>query len=264
MNIQNRRLARTALCAAMLVALAACSGKNEALSPEQVAAPASTPAAAPANSLLNQAAQHASVQAKQDNLPKPDLSVVADNYAAIDKGQQVMFLATAFSGPPPDYDKMAQIYSSEYRNANDTFRKHDLLSAIQPRLDAGIAQAKEQRYVWVEDNNPNLAHYDFNKKSFHNNSPEFAEGGYYAFSDAPGYNLAFTNGSAFQDIPVADEIKARAIESDIGRYPSLKLKIFAFVQSTDVSGTPTAQAVITRVQILDPHGALLAEQTVGN
>jgi putative heme degradation protein len=69
------------------------------------------------------------------------------------------------------------------------------------------------------------------------------------------------NGPAFQQLHVTDEAKARAIEALVANWRTpLRLRIFAFVQSTaDDSGIPTVQAVVTRVQLLDPHGQVLLE-----
>lgn len=212
------------------------------------------------NALSPTAVQEAAQAAKVASLPQPDASTPDGAYVTIDKGNQVMFLYAAFSGLPADYDKMAQAFSSEYRSTSDAFKKHDLLAALQPRLDAGIADAKAHPYIsWVDDS-PQLVHYDFAQKSFGVGSALFQQGGYLTYYDNGGYVLAVSNGQAFRQLHVADDGKARAIEAMVGKYPSMSLKIFAFVQATDGSGTPTVQAVITKVQLLDSHGQVLLEQ----
>ncbi|EIM04444.1 MULTISPECIES: DUF4852 domain-containing protein [Gammaproteobacteria] len=241
----------TALVAAMFV-LAACSGKQN-----DSAAPATKPAV---SDLLSPAVlQKAAAQAKQNSLPKPDYITPDSAYVEITKGNQLMFLYAAFSGLPPDYDKMASAFSSEFRNTSDEFKKHDLMAAIKPKLDAEIANAKAHPYVLLTDDNPGLSHYDFDKKSFQIGTAEFQSGGYFRYYDNGNYVITLTNGEAFQQLPVADEAKAKTIESLVSKYQSIHMKIFAFVQSTDDSGTPTVQATITKIQLLDSHGQVLLE-----
>jgi hypothetical protein len=115
--------------------------------------------------------------AKASSLPQPNWSTPDSAYVEITKGSQVMFLDAAFSGMPPNYDKMAQVFSSAYRMENDAFKKHDLLAAIQPKLDAGIAEAKAHPYItWTDGNSLQLAAYDFGTHSFPDNSALFTGG----------------------------------------------------------------------------------------
>lgn len=212
-------------------------------------------------SVLSPAAvQKAAQAAKVASLPQPDLNTPDTAYVSLEKGNQVMFLYAAFSGLPPDYNQMAQWYSSEYRMTSDAFKKHDLMAALKPKLDAGIADAKTHPYVTWIDGSPQIGHYDFNRKAFPVGSVLFQQGGYVSFNDNNGYDLAVTNGQAFQELTVTDESKARTIESLVSKWQSMELRIYAFVQSTDDSGTPTVQATITKVQLTDPHGQVLFEQ----
>lgn len=244
------KMAATALAVGLL---AACS--KSAPNP---AAPASQPTLSGA--LAPAAVQQAAKAAKAASLPTPDWKTPDSAYVEITKGTQVMFLDAAFSGMPPDYDKMAQVYSSAYRMESDAFKKHDLLAAIRPKLDAGIADAKLHPYITWTDSTPQLGHYDFATHSFPDNSALFASNGFMSYSDAYGYDLSVTNGAAFQRFVVPDEATARTIESLRGQWMALRIRIFAFVQGTDESGTPTVQADITKVQILDKNGQVLFEQ----
>lgn len=248
------KIAATALAIALLTACSK-SAPNTSASSEQ---PSLSGALSPS------AVQKAAQTAKTNSLPQPDWNTPDSAYVEITKGEQVMFLDAAFSGMPPDYDKMAQVFSSAYRMETDAFKKHDLLTAIQPKLDAGIAAAKAHPYIVWTDDTPQLGPYDFGSHSFQDNSALFAPTGYISFTDAYGYHLSVTNGQAFQHFVVTDESKARAIEALRGQWQALRLKIFAFVQSTDESQTPTVQAVITKVQLVDRHGQVLFEQAAAH
>lgn len=239
---------------ALLAATLLCACSKSAPS---ASAPASTPSLSRATSPA--AVAQAAKQAKAASLPQPNWATPDSEYVEITKGTQVMFLDAAFSGLPPNYDKMAQAYSSDYRNTSDDFKKHDLLAALQPKLDAGIADAKAHPYITWTDDSPNLGHYDFNQHGFSVGTVLF-QSGHLNFYDA-NYNLAVTNGRAFRQLQVADEAKARAIEALVGKWPGMHLRIYAFAQSTDESGTPTVQALVTKVQLLDSHNQVLFEQT---
>ena len=256
--------AATAFAAALL--LGACSKSAPTASAPAGSQPSLSNALSPA------AVEQAAKAAKASNLPQPDLSTPDSAYVDLTKGNQVMFLDAAFSGLPANYDRMAQAYSSDYRSTSDTFKKHDLLVALQPKIEAAIADAKAHPYITWNDEAPfstmsRIGHYDFNQKTFADNSIIFLQGGYISFSDNSGYNLAVTNGPAFQQIHVADEAKAREIEDlvgkgdQFGKGQALRVKIYAFVQTTDDSGIPTPQAMITKVQLLDSHGQVLLEQS---
>ena len=129
----------TALAAALL--LAACGGKKDDDGNND---------APPAGSLLEAAKEKGTETAKQDALPKPDADKPLSSYPELTSGQQVMFLYAAASKLPPDFEKMAEVYSREYRQSSDAFRKNDLLQAIKPQIEQGIAQAAAQPYAWVE------------------------------------------------------------------------------------------------------------------
>lgn len=248
--MSHTKIAATALAAALLAACSKSAPNTAAQASQPTLSGALTPAAV----------QKAAQTAKADSLPQPDWSTPENAYVPITKGTQVMFLDAAFSGMPANYDKMAQVFSSAYRMESDAFKKHDLLTAIQPKLDAGIADAKAHPYITWTDSTPQLGPYDFGTHSFPDNSALFSSTGYMSFSDAFGYNLGVTNGTAFQRFVVPDEAKARTIESLRGQWQALHLKVFAFVQGTDESQTPTVQAVITKAQIIDKNGQVLFEQ----
>lgn len=252
--MSQMKMAVTALTIALLAACSKSAPNTSASSSQPSVRSALSPSA------IQQAAE----TVKTDSLPRPNWDTPDSSYVEITKGEQVMFLDAAFSGMPPNYEKMAQVISSAYRMENDAFKKHDLLTAIQPKLDAGIAYAKAHPYIFWTDSAPQLAPYDFGSHSFQDNSALFTLTGYVSFPDAFGYNLGVTNGQAFQHFVVMDEAKARAIEALRGKWQALHFKIFAFVQSTDESQIPTVQALITKVQILGPHGRVLFEHAAAH
>lgn len=246
-----KRLATfSALALATLVTLGACSSSK---TPPKHDTSLS-------NALSPTAIKDAAKSAKASSLPKADFGTPDNAYLPVKSGNQLMFLYAAISGMPPDYDKMASAYSNRYRSTNDNFTKHDLLKALKPKLDQSIANAKGHRYItWINDS-PSLGHYDFKSKSFPIGASIFNDGGYLYFFDNSGTNLAVTNGADFQQLNVKDEATARQIEQAVGHYQALRLRIFGFAQSTNDSSSPTVQAEVTKIQLIDRQGHVLATQ----
>lgn len=206
-------------------------------------------------------AEQASQSAGADHQTHPDASTPDSAYVAL-TGKQILLLTSALSGEPIRYDYLANQIFPDYRATSDTFKKHDMLTMFEPQLDSMIADAKAHPYIAWIDPNSQLEHYDANQKSFHDLSALFLQvgGGAVSFPDAVGYTVAVSNGQQFQRLGVMDETKARAIEALVGKWPGLQVKIFAYAQSADLQGAPTLHTVITKIQILDPHGAVLLEQ----
>jgi hypothetical protein len=196
-----------------------------------------------------------------DQPTHPDASTPDSAYVAL-TGKQVLLLTAALSGEPLRYDYLANQIFPDYRATSDTFKKHDMLTMFEPQLDSMITDAKAHPYVAWIDPNSQLEHFDVNQKSFHDLSALFLQigGGAVSFPDAVGYTVAVTNGPQFQQLHVTDETKARAIEALVGKGPGLQVKIFAYAQGADLQGAPTLRTVITKVQVLDPHGVVLMEQ----
>lgn len=213
------------------------------------------------NSMSPQAVQDAASAAKAAARPQPGWSTPDSAYVPVTKGSQLMYLYAAFSGMPPDYDKMASAISQDYSMTSDQFKKHDMLAALKPKIDAGIADAKAHPYIVITDDSPNLGHYDFQRKAFPVSDAFFRSNGYYQFYDVnANYMLAVTNGQQFQQLNVPDETLAKTIEAQVSSNSNFKERIYAFVQGTDDSSGPMVQAEITKVELLDPQGRVLLQQ----
>ena len=240
------------LSLALLTALALCGCKKDE---SKSNAPAPT-------GLLGQAtekATQAETAAKREAaLPQPDASKPLSSYAEVDSGLQIMFLYVAASRLPPDFLKLAETYSSEYRETNDNFRKNDLMQAIRPQLEEKIAIAKSMPYGWMDiDDSDNLGAYDFARKGFP--IEEFQSERYRYVNDASEYKLSWANHDQVAFAPVPEETVARQLESMRTNYSNKpRLKIFFFAQSADLN-EQKVDALVTHVQITDQSGRVLAE-----
>lgn len=197
--------------------------------------------------------------ASTPGLPRPDMKKPLGDYPELQSGQQIMFLYTAASRLPPDFAKLAEHYSRDYRNTSDSFRKNDLLQAIKPQLEQQIAAAAASPYAWMPVGNAQLGAYDFERKGFPVN--EFDNDGQRYFNDNYGYKLSWANRDQVRFATVPDEAQARELESLRTRH-RLGLKVYFFAQSANLN-SQTIEAHVTRVQVVDRDGRVLAEYGPG-
>ena len=235
-----------------VMALSACKKDDAEANPEGASAP---------SGLLGNATAEATAKAKaaeaRASLAQPDAAKPLATYTELESGNQIMFLYVAASKLPPDYTKLASAYSKEFRDTSDAFRQNDLLQAIKPQLEQKIAQASADPYGWMEVDDARLGAYDFQRKGFP--VGEFEDGRYRYFNDAYDYKIGWANYSQLAFAPVADEAIARQLESMRTGYSNTpRLKIFFFAQSADLDNE-RVKALVTRVQITDKSGRVLAE-----
>ena len=218
---------------------------------------------AQASGLLDKVVGKVKKEQAQAAIPQPDSKVPLSSYRKLgDKNADAMFLYQAVSSLPPDYEKLAQGFSKEFRETSDSFRKQELLAALQPQMEQQITQAKASPYGYITLNyNNNLESYDFQRKGF----PVFSFGENTQQERLGDYNsgkaLNWVNRSQVAFAPVADEAAARVIEGmrTKGRYnnPPL-LNVYFFAQSANLN-SDEINAVVTHVQITDKSGRVLAE-----
>lgn len=231
--------------------LSACSrSESEASKPVPVALP--DPRDKAAVQEVRQAAQEAA-------LPQPDASVALSQYVPVKSGESLMYLFHAVSGLPPDMNKLAEAVSREYRSSSDRFRRQDILKAIQPQIEAQIAEKANQRYVSWEIRDLVLQHYDFRARRFPI-KPEYLSGAsHFYWDDLPSYRISFTAPEALRYIEVSDEALARSIESAVSKYETLVLRVYGFAQGADLNKN-SVKAVVTHVELLDKAGQRLVFQ----
>lgn len=192
-------------------------------------------------------------------LPQADASVPVEKYVPLTSGNQLMFMYYGLSNMPVDYEKVASIYSRDYRATSDAFKKQDILKALTPRIDAEIAKAKELRYYQVEFD-ANLGSYDFNAKGFPVDN-SIGPDSYGYFSDNRDYRYSFTNGDKYKLLKVEDEAKARQIEALVENYRRdyrrrMRLVYYAFAQDAD-PGNMQINSQIVRIKLVDDRGGEL-------
>ena len=197
--------------------------------------------------------------ARDLTLPQADPRVPFEQYARIDRGDQVACLYYAVAALPVDYEKMARIVSEEYRAANDEFRKRELMAALKPRVDGMIDEFHRNRYVHASLSGVSLEHYDFKTTSFPVNSPWRDEGSYIYFGGNVGYTIAFTNGQRFHSLPMADEAAARALEARVAHYDNVQTgEVYFFAQGADMNGD-RVKCQIVKVALRDRRANVVAE-----
>lgn len=196
-------------------------------------------------------------------LLQPDKNKPLASYKLLDDdSSDSIFLYQAASNMPPDFEKLAGMYSKEYRETSDSFRKQELLAALKPQMQQKIADAQASPYAYIQlDYNNNLEAYDFERKgfpvfSFGENTQKETLGPY-----GSSATLNWINKHQVAFAPVADEAAAREIEGmrtkqQYNNPP--RLKVYFLAQSADLNSTEI-NAHVTRVQIVDKSGRVLAE-----
>lgn len=243
----KQNILRMAALAAAL-SLAACGGNDDASADTENAA---------TGTLLDSTRQAAGEAAAAAALPQPDPDKPLSSYPELTGGQDVMFLYVAASKMPPDFEKLAESFSREYRQTSDAFRKNDLLEALKPQLEQRIAQATAAPYAWVQIDNPGLDSYDFERGGF--TVGEFTSEMRRYYNDASSYSYQWANRDQVVFAPVADEDVARKLESmRTDRRQSPRLKVYFFAQSADLN-SQRINALVTRVQVTDRNGNVLFE-----
>jgi hypothetical protein len=237
-------------------ALSACSKQSTTSTPDSKA-PENAGATAPAKSKDSAPSEKKAEAAAA--VPKGDAATPLASYRLLDSGNQIMFLYYGLLNLPVDYEKIAGVYSAEYRDTSDSFKKKDVLTALTPRIDQEIAKAKTSRYVRMDDKGGSLlSRYDFSKKAFA--IPSLSDNsGYNYFYDNAEFKVNRGNATSFSYLNVPDETKARAIEGYLSKGEELKLEIYSFAQDADPSNHQV-KLQIMKVRLLSPTGEALVEQ----
>jgi len=247
-----RLLPRTAFASITAMTFVLLTGCSDDGNPKPVAN--ATPA--PANMATAPAAALA-VPVAASALPQPDPATPKDRYEALQSGNQLMFQYYAHAGLPLDYPAIAGFMSNEYRQTSDSFRQHDLLEALRPRIDAALAHAKSSPYLRMDiDMAGELSAYDFTRKGF--DLKTFDDRAFRYFGDNSRYRLEFSNGTRYAFLPAADEAAARTIEGLRTKFQGLTLRVFLFINDADPSNEHV-KGVITNVILMGKQGQPLAQ-----
>lgn len=158
--------------------------------------------------------------------------------------------------PAPDH-KLAAMISSEYRNAEDEFTRHDLFQRTKPVVDRRLREGRETERVYLLVGG-RLAEYDFDKIGFPSG---FTEQTYIPF-DKP-YQVRFTNVNDFAFIPVPMD-KARALAGALRRSRGCSFTIEGKVdRATEVDRAKVLYVTAVRVEVSLESGTNVATLQIG-
>lgn len=262
MTTMNKHLAVLLICSASI--LAGCSKQEDAAAPQASgsgAAVSAAPAAVPKEAVSERAAIPTMQQA--------DKSKPLNEYQELTNGRTLLFVHLSVDTMPLDYPRIASLVSAEYSKSKDEFRKNDLLTALRPGIDAEIAKARANRYYQMTGE-VEIEKYDFETKSFRLGTFSDA-GSHIYFNDIKDYSIAFINARQFQQLRVEDEAQARRVEAvraETGAGANALAKAYAkhklfltiyFFAAEAKLGQPVLLAEVTKVQLRDENGNLLAE-----
>ncbi|MGQ3046520.1 MAG: hypothetical protein ACT6Q8_15995 [Niveispirillum sp.] len=248
--IKMKKAAILLMCAATI--LPGCSKTEEKTPQAQEDSPVSL-----SDATSTSKAKEAIEEKQAAAVPMADKSVPLSSYKAMESGRALMFAHLAADTLPLDYEKIAARISDDYRSEEDVFKKNDLLQALKPAIDAEVTKSKSNMYYYMMDDD-GVSSYDFATKSFQ--IPRLSTSGNYTyFYDNSSFKLEYSNPVEFSRVEVTDETRARLIEKLRSQARGLMTKVYFFASSTEL-GSPIVKAEITKVQILDRQGNVLAER----
>lgn len=192
------------------------------------------------------------------NLPKANRDTPLEDFIEYNSGNQLMFAYLGLTPVPIDYPEVMRRYSPDYARQSDEFKKNDLLTALKPKLDSEVAEAKSQRYIKLVIDAP-IDKYDFEKKGFPVSGAIWEPTSYRYFYDNADYKIGFTNGQRFRYLKLASEDDARKIEEQRSKYVPLQMVVYCYLQDADMSNK-TIKAEIIKVALIDKKGDVLAMQ----
>lgn len=117
----------------------------------------------------------------------------------------------------PDH-KLAAIVSTDYRNADDEFTRHDLFQQLKPVIENRLSQAEQdtQIFLLVGDN---LGDYEFDRNAF---PTGMSENTFIRFDH--GYEVRFDNADQIAFIPLPPE-EARSFASALRRSRAVTFRV---------------------------------------
>lgn len=181
----------------------------------------------------------------QSAVSQVDRSTPLSNYTKADDPSWLTYVFISRMDPQPSDDEKMKLFSAEYFNTQDTFKKHDLLASELPQVNATLAKYKSQSYYVLQTDSPYgfgtiFQPYDFASQSFHiqncGTSPYFGN---------QGIKLLLHPSPSMCDVKVTDTGIARSIE-DLRSKLGLRLNFtfYFFVDGIEkdqnlINATPT-------------------------
>lgn len=126
----------------------------------------------------------------------------------------------------PDH-KLAAIISTDYRNADDEFTRHDLFRQLKPVIESRLSQAAQDARVYLLIG-ARLGDYDFDRSAFPTGMSEstfirFAEN-LFSVLGHYGYQVRFDNSDQITFVPVPPE-RARSFASALRRSREVSFRV---------------------------------------
>jgi hypothetical protein len=191
---------------------------------------------------------------------KADRATPLASYRTIEGPADIAFAAAALSKAQPDYEKLATQLDPRFSQVIDGFKRKDSLERLMPRIEAGLAQARNSRYLRLELDQPQLGAFDFGRKGFEIKAIGSLATFGYNTSDA---RVRYLNGDQFAFLPVTDEAVARKIEALRSDFRGMRLEIFVFAAVADPLEVQSIMTEIVKLVLRDTNGTELASLSAG-
>ncbi|RKE25265.1 hypothetical protein B0G76_6792 [Paraburkholderia sp. BL23I1N1] len=199
-----------------LMGLAACGKNDDSAKATAPASPPKVATAAETAAPVPNAVAHQLPNSQSENTPLA-------SYEQVDRtdGTWLTYVAITHATGQPAQEELLNLFSPQYYNEHDAFKKHDLIATEWPRIQTNMQHYAAQKYYSVPfgaspttngSNALNVATfaikpYDFDTKSF-----PLTPFGQTVYGNRQGVQLYISTPDAFTHLKVGDEALARQME----------------------------------------------------
>ncbi|MFC3651304.1 hypothetical protein ACFONN_07100 [Dyella humi] len=171
-----------------------------------------------------------------DQGPKADPSTPLSDYTRADDPSWLTYVYVSRLQDPPNDDEKMKLFSPKYFNESDAFKKHDIMTADLPTVNATLEKYRKLEYFILQTEQPFgtfalLKPYDFQSQSFHIDGC-----GQFAYQASQGIYLKINPTPSMCDVKVVDTNVAHTIESLRANFHlKLMFTYYFFVDGIDSS-----------------------------
>jgi len=189
---------------ALSLALAGCNHSSQ------------DPTATGSTNPINQSGDGSTAEAHpfgQSAVSKADRTTPLSNYTKSDDPSWLTYVYVSRLTDQPSDDEKMKLFSPEYFNESDAFKKHDIMTADLPTINATLEKYRKLDYYVLQTEQPFgtfalLKPYDFGTQSFRIDGC-----GQFAYQAKQGIYLKITPSPNMCDLKVTDTNVAHQIES---------------------------------------------------
>jgi hypothetical protein len=178
-----------------------------------------------------------------------DGSVPLASYQTLQSGLQIALLYYGLGKTTLPATDLAQQFDPDYQQTTDTFKKQDLLNAIQTRFASQQQKLLASPYVRINASAA-LGHYDATTKSFPLLNFGVNGDSRFMMNDSPAYGVVVRGDPRFASVVPASEADARALEAKIsasGNGSQMPVNIDVYAKAADTTTFASRKDIVAKI-----------------